>query len=310
MKLSVIVLSYNNSKYLRQCLDSIINQTHKDLEIIISDDGSTDGSTDIINEYAEKDKRIIAWVHKNMGVGASFNNALAMATGDYIAEVDSDDYLELNMYEELSKHTKGHDIVKAGYWDSQDLRNDIAVKITKEPISINLEKMEPVLRKYVFCFQPSLWSAIYRRQFLIDNDIRMLETEGAAYNDTSFIFKANIMSDKIMLLPGCFYHWRTDNMNSSTKHCKPFLVAGEYEEMERYLMERLDKALHFRTMLSRLRFGSYGWAWGSSKNPKFWDKMKEDFMHDWEFQDMRLYNDKEWQALCGVCAEWQKGKEE
>lgn len=303
MKVSVIVLSYNNAKYLRQCLDSIVNQTYKDLEIIISDDGSTDDSREIIKEYAEKDERIIAWFHENIGVGASFNNALAMATGEYIAEVDSDDYLDINMYEWLAKYAKGHDIVKAGYWDSQDLRNDIAVKITKEPISLNLEKMEPVLRKHIFCFQPSLWSAIYRRQFLIDNDIRMLETEGAAYNDTSFIFKANIMSDKIMLIPDCYYHWRTDNANSSTKHCKPFLVAGEYSEMERYLMERLDKALHYRCMLSRLRFGSYGWAWGSSKETKFWDRMKEDFIHDWEFQDMRLYNNEEWQTLCGMCTE-------
>ncbi len=301
MKLSVIVLSCNNGKYLRQCLDSIVNQTYKDLEIIISDDGSTDDSVDIIKEYVSKDGRIIPFLHNNIGVGASFNLSMEMATGDYIAEVDSDDYLDLYMYEELAKYAEGHDIVKAGYWDSQDLRDNIAVKITKEPIALKLEKMEPVLRKNIFCFQPSLWSAIYRRQFLIDNDIRMLETEGAAYNDTSFIFKANIMSDKIMLIPDCYYHWRTDNANSSTKHCKPFLVAGEYSEMERYLMERPSKALHYRCMLSRLRFGSYGWAFGATKDSEFFKKMKEDFRNDWEFQDSRLYDEMSWGAMVSVC---------
>lgn len=301
MKISVIVLSYNNGEYLRECLDSIVNQTHKDLEIIISDDGSTDNSKDIIAEYAKKDNRINAWFHENIGVGASFNKALDMATGEYIAEVDSDDYLNLNMYEELSKHTEGHDIVKAGYWDSMDLRDDIPIKITKYPLEVALESMEPASRRHVFCFQPSLWSAIYRRQFLIDNDIKMLETEGAAYNDTSFIFKANIMSDKIMLLPECYYHWRTDNMNSSTKHCKPLLVAGEYEEMERYLLRHPYKALHFRCMLSRLRYGSYMWAYSASEDKSFYLRMYRDFIHDWEFQDARLYDAKNWERLIRIC---------
>lgn len=300
MKLSVIVLSCNNGKYLRQCLDSIVNQTHKDLQIIISDDGSTDDSVDIIKEYVEKDERITAWLHKNMGVGESFNTALGMATGDYIAEVDSDDYLDLYMYEELAKYAEGHDIVKAGYWDSQDLRDNIAVMITNEPIELNLEEMDPMSRMNVFCFQPSLWSAIYRRQFLIDNDIKMLGTEGAAYNDTSFIFKANIMSDKIMLLPECYYHWRTDNMDSSTKHCKPFLVVGEYEEMERYLMERPYKALRYRCMLSRLRYGTYSWAYCATGDMDFFKKMQEDFRHDWEFQDVRLYEFEQWTRMIRI----------
>ena len=98
-KLSVIVPIYNVEKYLRQCLESIVNQTFRDLEIILVDDGSPDKCGEICDEYAKKDNRIIV-IHKaNGGLSAARNDALNIATGEWIAFVDSDDWLDIDIYE-------------------------------------------------------------------------------------------------------------------------------------------------------------------------------------------------------------------
>ena len=102
--ISLIIPVYNTEKYLRNCLDSIVNQTYKNLEIIIINDGSTDNSLNIINEYASKDKRIKVLDIPNSGGGNARNKGLDIAKGDYIGFVDSDDELELSMYEIMYKY--------------------------------------------------------------------------------------------------------------------------------------------------------------------------------------------------------------
>lgn len=99
--ISIIVPVYNTEKYLSKCLDSLINQTYKNLQIILINDGSTDNSGGICEEYANKDNRIIYKSVENGGVSSARNNGLALATGDYYHFPDSDDYLELDTYEYL-----------------------------------------------------------------------------------------------------------------------------------------------------------------------------------------------------------------
>ena len=99
--ISIIVAIYNVDQYLEQCIDSIINQSYKNLEIILVNDGSTDNSKNICDYYSEIDKRIKVVHKKNGGVSSARNTGIDIATGDYIAFVDSDDYLELNMYETM-----------------------------------------------------------------------------------------------------------------------------------------------------------------------------------------------------------------
>ena len=101
--ISVIIPVYNTEKYLRTCLDSIVNQTHSNLQIILIDDGSTDNSGLICDEYAQKDSRIICVHQQNGGVSKARNEGLKIATGDYIHFPDSDDYLDLDTYEYLLK---------------------------------------------------------------------------------------------------------------------------------------------------------------------------------------------------------------
>lgn len=101
--ISVIIPVYNSGKYLRKCLDSVINQTYDNLEIILVDDGSTDGSENICDSYANVDHRIVCIHQPNQGVSRARNNGIKIATGDYIHFPDSDDYLELDTYEYLIK---------------------------------------------------------------------------------------------------------------------------------------------------------------------------------------------------------------
>lgn len=106
IKVSVIVPVYNVEKYLRECLDSLRNQTLKELEFICINDGSTDGSLEILNEYAKADSRFIIINQKNQGQGIARNKGLEIAQGEYIAFADPDDWLELHAFEELYRQSK------------------------------------------------------------------------------------------------------------------------------------------------------------------------------------------------------------
>jgi glycosyltransferase involved in cell wall biosynthesis len=109
-KISVIIPVYNVEKYLNRCVDSVLGQTYRNLEIILVNDGSSDGSANICEEYAKNYGARVKYItQKNGGVAVARNTGLAVATGDYIAFVDSDDYLEPNIYDELLKVSVSHD---------------------------------------------------------------------------------------------------------------------------------------------------------------------------------------------------------
>lgn len=113
--ISVIIPVYNVEKHLKKCLDSIVNQTYKNLEIILIDDGSKDGSADICREYAEKDDRIVFISRENRGVSATRNEGIDLAHGDYFSFIDSDDYLELDAYEYLINLINEHNVDAVNY---------------------------------------------------------------------------------------------------------------------------------------------------------------------------------------------------
>ena len=118
-KISVVIPVYNVEKYLSECLDSVVNQTYKNLQIIIVDDGSTDSSGKICDEYAEKDDRITVVHQSNAGAGAAKNTGLELINGDYFSIIDSDDYIELDMYEKMVNSLENYnaDIVQCLFKD-------------------------------------------------------------------------------------------------------------------------------------------------------------------------------------------------
>ena len=180
---SVIVPVCNVQTYLRQCLDKLTDQTLQDIQIICIDDGSTDGSLSILKEYSRRDSRIEIISKPNAGYGHTMNVGLSAAKGEYIGIVESDDFAETKMFEELYKLARKSDadVAKSNFF--QYITNTIP---DNDPIVNNLEACKkdtvfcPLNDQNIFLTQPAIWSALYKRSFLQEEGISFLETPGAS----------------------------------------------------------------------------------------------------------------------------------
>lgn len=223
-KISIIVPIYGVEAYLRQCIDSIINQTLKDIEIILIDDGGKDNCPQIIDEYAKKDSRIVA-IHKpNGGYGQSCNCGLDVARGEFIGIVEPDDFIDKNMYEDLYAvaTNKNADIVKSAYWESYEKDDENNLCACEKYCYFGRAIIPPKevfnIREYsdLLVAHPSIWSAIYRRGFLIKNDIRFVEAKGAGWVDNPFHVKTLCLADRIAWIPNAYYHYRLRREGNSS----------------------------------------------------------------------------------------------
>ena len=257
-KLSVLVPIYNVEKYLEECLTSLANQTLKDIEIICINDGSTDNSPRILQKYAKKYSNFIVINKKNSGYGDSMNKGLEKATGKYIGIVESDDFIESDAFEKLYKlarETKA-DIVKANYY-YHSKNGDVLHRVVKNqklntPLSLAVDAS-------IFLEEPGIWSAIYRRKFLLSNKIKFRTTPGASYQDTGFHFKSFCAAKRIVYTDKAYLHYRVDNAGSSVKSLeKVNYIVGEYAEIENFIKEyNLPKEV-IQT-LQVAKFGAYHW---------------------------------------------------
>ena len=238
-KVSILVPIYNVEKYLRECLESLSNQTLQDIEIICINDGSTDNSLDIIKEYINKDCRFKLIDKANSGYGISMNMGLDIATGEYIGIVESDDFANLNMFENLYKLAKKNDldVIKSDwnlYWTNGQTIKAGEIKKSKCNKIINVDKCKEILN-----IMPAIWSAIYKREFLAENNIKFNETAGASYQDTGFAFKVMLTAKSLMLVNDAYINYRQDNPNSSVKSsAKAYAVCIEFESIEKYMKEK------------------------------------------------------------------------
>lgn len=281
-KVSILVPVYNVEKYLRQCLDSIINQTLKEIEIIIINDGSTDTSLDIIKEYASKDNRIVIIDKKNSGYGHSMNQGLERASGEYIGIVESDDFVELNMFETLYELAKKHDVqvVKSNfyfYWSSPTAKSTKQNFLPQEDIN---KIITPSNDQSIFWVMPCIWAAIYQTEFLKNNNIKFLETPGASYQDTAFNFKIWASAERVYLTDDAFLHYRQDNETSSVNNPgKAFCVCDEYQEIELFAKKK-KLNINIQQLIQRLKFGCFFWNFKRLSYPlnyKFLKHMSSDF---------------------------------
>ena len=237
-RISIIIPIYNVNKYLRECLDSIINQTLKTIEIICVNDGSTDNSLEIIKEYIY-DNRIIIINKNNSGYGDSMNQGLNIASGEYIGIVESDDFIDINMFENLYKLTKKGDIdiIRSNfylYWE-KNKKEALNFKILK---NLYNKIFNPMELQNIFLVQPSIWAGIYKKLFLIKNNIKFLTTPGASYQDTSFFYKTLYKANKIFCTKKAFYYYRQTNSNSSVNNNtlnKVIFTHIELNEIEKFI---------------------------------------------------------------------------
>lgn len=280
-KISVIVPVCNVEKYLDECLESIIKQTFKDIEIICINDGSTDSSLEILKEFAQKDSRIKIIDKPNSGYGDSMNKGIETATGEYIGIVESDDFIEPDMFENLYKLAQNNDcdIVKSdwyNYWTKGDIKekngrvNDYNAKVT------NL-----FAHPEIVTLQPTLWSAIYKRELFINNNIKFLQTPGASYQDTSVSFKLYALAKKVLFTKKAYVYYRQDNANSSINNpTKALFVCKEYEEIDKFLENNLNIKEQVNTQKLIAQYKAYRWAWkrlAPEYRKEFIDKISKEF---------------------------------
>ena len=217
-KVSIVIPCYNVENYLKECLDSVINQTLNDIEIICINDGSTDSTGTMLNEYAEIDKRIKVIHKENGGYGSAMNVGLDNATGEYIGIVEPDDYITLNMYESLYNIAvkNDSDIVKSLFitnYQASKKNGFIEQNIKFEDIP---QKTFTILEyPEILIWHPSIWSAIYKNDFLKRNEIKFKETPGAGWTDNPFFIQTMSLAKRIMISPNYYYYWRVVDNTSS-----------------------------------------------------------------------------------------------
>lgn len=278
-KISVLVPIYNVEAYLRQCLETLVNQTLTDLEIICINDGSTDGSAAIIQEFQKSDSRIRVISKKNTGYGDSMNQGLKRANGEYIAIVEPDDFINLDAFKKLYNyaHTYDAEVVRANYYFNQGGKDRKNYYIN--PVDAG-RVLNPRNHTWIFYCAPAIWSAIYRRDFLNQNEIRFLPTPGASYQDTGFNFKVWASATRAYFTTEAFLHYRIDNESSSVNNPgKVMNVCYEYEEIEKYLKQHhlFDE---LAPILQAARFGAYYWNIYRLKPnllPEFLTRIKQEY---------------------------------
>lgn len=226
--ISVIIPVYNVERFLRKCLDSVINQTYKDLEIIVVDDGSPDNCGVIIDEYAEADSRIKV-IHKpNGGLSAARNDALKIATGDWIAFVDSDDWCELDMYENVVgvAEKENVDIVIFNPFRNYDNREEVLQAFPYEfitedndfihglQLSALSKQLTPLSTRWSQGFP---WDKLFKRNLIYDNNLTFDE-QVRANEDVIFDIRAFQFAKKVAYVNKTLYHYRYNPNSIGTKY--------------------------------------------------------------------------------------------
>lgn len=218
-KISVIIPVHNTEKYLEKCLDSVLNQTFEDIEVICIDDTSSDSSLDILREYEQKDPRIRVFVNEiNQGQGYTRNYGVGLARGEYINFMDSDDYIPPHTYEKYFNFIELNDVDfvvgnVCRFNENVILKDNLyeaAFKNIKEPIPSTHISKNPDL-----VYDSCPVNKLIKKSFLINNNIYFPENR-IYYEDVFFTFTLHCLSSKIGVLNDELYFWRERADSSST----------------------------------------------------------------------------------------------
>ena len=239
--ISIIVPIYNAEKYIAKCVDSLVNQTKKELEFILINDGSTDNTEEIIKTY--KDKRIKYYKNKNQGIGKTRNFGISKSTGKYIMFLDSDDYLSKNacqkMYEKILESNSDlvicdfYKVYDSGKTEEVKLPNFSETSLKGKPSIINEINLAP-------------WNKIYKRELIIKNKIKFIEN--LKYEDAPFVIEALSKAKKISKLNESLNYYVIHGNSETTvrdERCFDILkivdIIRRNTKDKKYLKEEVDK---------------------------------------------------------------------
>ena len=263
IKVSVIIPVYNVAKYLEQCLQSVADQTLRDIEVICVDDGSTDNSFEIVKKFAEKDSRFIAVQQANGGAGAARNNGLRRARGKYLSFLDSDDFFDEKMlqeaYECAEKHSADFVVFQSDqFYEDQNEYKNVSWTLRYAEVPPYQPFSRRAMTDNIFkVFVGWAWDKLYNRQFVLDNNLWFQEQRTS--NDMLFVFSAVAIAKRIAYVEKgkILVHQRRDSSDSLSKtrekswDCfykalialrERLYAEGIYEEVEK---DYINYALHF-----------------------------------------------------------------
>lgn len=302
---SVIIPVYNVEEYLRQCLDSVREQTLSDIEIICVNDSSTDGSLSILEEYEKKDPRIQVVTQPNGGAGAARNKGLSMASGKYLSFLDSDDFFELDMLElayKKAEEDKADFVVFNSdqyYTDRKrfvDVSWTLRIKELPPYTPFNHRQMTDNIFKV---FVGWAWDKLYNREFVEKN--HLLFQEQRTSNDMLFVFSAVAIAKRISIVNKILAHQRRDAKDSLSKtrenswHC--------FYDALTALRDRLKEEEIYREIeKDYINYALHAVLWNINTlaeptRSKLIDKMKTEWLEDLGIKDKPqnyFYNEKEY----------------
>lgn len=215
-KISVVIPVYNVMEYVGQCIESVCKQTYKNLEIIIVDDGSTDGSGEVCQEYAKKDSRIKLIRQKNSGVVSARNAGINLATGTYIGFVDADDWIDEQMYESLVEASDNYDLITSGYFKNySNARDEICCfDIIPKGIYKGKEEMETIWGNMIYwenSFMRGFTVGICNKLFklsIVKSFFSNISTKLQSGEDLVFLYYYILKCNSIKITHQVHYHYR------------------------------------------------------------------------------------------------------
>ncbi len=267
-KISIILPVYNVGKYLRQSLDSLVNQTLKEIEIICVDDGSGDDSYEILEEYKNKDARIKVIHKENKGTGAARNDGLRIASGEYIGFVDPDDWVKPNMYERLYTLAKEKDVditmcMPDGYDEKNKKETPFPYFVDENFANIPEERIFSWKDLSPFKYPMCVWNKLYKKELFDKNKIEF--AEGLDFEDHKVIFGSLLTAEKIYFIKEKLYVYRfnregsvlTDNNRRLIDHIEIFNIVenilkntNTYEALrEDFLLYKIHNLLYYYSMI-------------------------------------------------------------
>lgn len=209
--ISIIIPVYGVEKYIAQCLESVINQTYKNLEIIVVNDGTKDKSAEIAKEYAAKDSRIKVYDFKNGGLSVARNRGLEIATGEYISYLDSDDWLDTKMYETLLETAMKNeaDMVKCGIIETNGAAEE---KLTFSDVKIINNEQHKAFKNY---FKGILWTLAWNGLYKKELAKKVKFPDNVVHEDNYSSGMFLYLAKKVIAMPFCLNYYRVNDVGIS-----------------------------------------------------------------------------------------------